>query len=174
MTSLVELFLVLIAVATFVVVRQYRRVRREQALRLAPLPPRKVIEVKLPRDVTDANTRMRRFYSRVASVTTGDTQAREEGIGQLDMIYLIDRPPHFLTPILRFFIVADERAMPTVKRALKTAFEQQAEVFNIEVDPLQDVFEQLRQRALAEASHDEEPEQLPSEPKGAQGSVASS
>jgi hypothetical protein len=144
------LILIAVAIVSVMIVRQYLNARNEQRIRLAPLPAKKVIEVRLPRDVTDANSRMRRFFGRVASVTANDPKLRAEGLGQLDLIYLADRPPNFLTPVLRFFIVADERAMPTVKRALKTAFEQQAEVFNVEVDPLADVFEQLRARALAE------------------------
>jgi len=145
-----DLFLLIVVVAVILIVRQHFRARQEQQTRLQPLPPKKVIEVKLPRDVVDANARMRRFYQRVASATANDPQLRDQGLGQLDLIYLIDRPPDHLTPTLRFYIVADERAMATVKRALRTAFEAQAEVFVVEVDPLADVFEQLRQRALKE------------------------
>lgn len=158
MGSLGPFILIIVAVVAFLIVRQHLRMRKEQQARLAPLPPKKVVEVKLPRDVVDANTRMRRFYGRVASVTANDPKLREEGLGQLDLIYLVDRPSELITPSLRFFIVADERAMPTVKRALKTAFEAQAEVFNIELDPLADVFEQLRTRALEEAGGGEKPE----------------
>lgn len=145
------LILILVVVAAIVVVRQYLRSRKERQVRLAPMAPHKVVEVKLPRDVKDANTRMKRFYGRIAATTTSDPKAREQGIGQIDLIYLAERPPNHLTPQLRFFIVTDEKTMPTVKRALKTAFEQQAEVFNLELDPLGDVFEQLRERALRES-----------------------
>lgn len=173
------LILILVAVAAVLVVRQYLRSRKERQVRLAPMPPRKVVEVKLPRDVKDANARMKRFYGRVAATTSSDPQAREQGIGQIDLIYLAERPPNHLTPQLRFFIVTDEKTMPTVKRALKTAFEQQAEVFNLELDPLGDVFEQMRERALKESQgsdYDPDAEDLddgePGEAKERRGGMA--
>lgn len=149
---MLKLALIAIAAVAFLIVRAYLRQRKAHAVRLAEIPPKVVIEVKLPRAVNDANARMRRFFGRVASVTSNDKEAREGLLGQLDLIYVVDRAPNHTTPTLRFYIVTDAKAMPMVKKALKTAFEQDVEIFPHEFDPLLDVAEALRQIALAESS----------------------
>lgn len=151
-----KLILLLTAVVCFFIVRQYIRARIEREARLSPSPPKAVIEIRVPRDLVDANSRMKRVNSQLASATTAEADLRRQGIGQIDFLYLIERPPDYLTPILRFFIVCDPLVMPRVKRAIKTAFERNAQVFNIDEDPLGDVVEQLRAIALAEAGQEKE------------------
>lgn len=155
-SSIPKLILVVTAVVCFFLVRSYLRSKREREDRLAKPPEKAVIEVRVPKDMSDANARMKRFYSRIAQTTTADPEARRQGLGQLDILYIVERPPTHLTPILRFFVVSDPQTMPTVKRALKTAFEKQAEVFNLETDPLSDIVEQLRSIALAELEKETE------------------
>jgi hypothetical protein len=153
-SSLEDLILVLAVVACFFFVRSYLRSKREREDRLAPPPEKAVIEVRVPKDMADANARMKRFYTRIAQTTNADPEMRRQGVGQLDILYIVERPPKQMTPVLRFFIVSDPQTMPTIKRALKTAFEKQAEVFVLALDPLSDIVEQLRSLALAELNQE--------------------
>lgn len=141
MTQLI--ILVAAAVAVIIAVR-YREYAREQRLRDNP-PQRRLIEVRLPRGINDANVRMQRFYRKVASAAMDEGGKRQVGERQIDIVYLAEVPAGgHAEPQIRFLIYADPDKMDAVKRSLKQAFDDMADVTEPKHDPLWEIAEQLR------------------------------
>jgi len=136
------LIFLMVAVATFFIIRGFYRQRQEQHLRDNP-PQRRVIEVSLPGGVDDARIQMARFWRKVASATTVDPKARKQGIGQMDLLYLVTVPEPKAMPHLSCLIYADPDKMDAVKRALKQTFED-VDVIELDNDPMIPVASALR------------------------------
>lgn len=98
---------------------KFWRLRAEHNLRYSDPPPRKFIEIALPRDVNDAERRMQNFYRKIAGLTTADSGARREGKGQLDVLFFVEVPPGHMTPLMRFILACDPEKTGAVKRAIK-------------------------------------------------------
>jgi hypothetical protein len=154
---------VLLAIGVVVVLWQYRRAMREAVDRLAPMPQKVVLEVRLPTDLRDGGQRMRRVWGRLAPLTGAEQAARAAGSGQIDFIYLAEARANETTPLLRSFIVCDPQAANTVKKALTVAFDKAAEIIQVQHDPLLEEFELLRSQARREQEreldHGGEPEE---------------
>jgi hypothetical protein len=135
-----QLFLLVLAVLMFFVIRKYLRHRADQQLRENP-PARRVIEVSLPRGVEDSDERMTRFYRKVASAALGDKDMRKQGMRQIDIIYLAEARRQGSLPEMRFLVYCDPDKMDAVKRALKNAFSEQADVLELppEHDPMREL-----------------------------------
>lgn len=145
------LIIILGLLLLFLVVRSYLRVRREKKLR-DDYPERKVIEVTLPKGTKDSRFLSAGFWAKVASSTSSDPKARKQGVGQIDFKYIAERPGKTGTPVLRCLITADADRMDSVKRAVKTVFED-AMVVELETDPLRVLAESFRDAEGVEPEH---------------------
>jgi hypothetical protein len=150
---MINFIIIIVVVIAVLIIRRYLRQRIEQRLRENP-PPRRQIEISLPRGIEDADDRMAKFLRKVSSAALGDKKSRQAGLRQIDIVYYTEVKRQGSLPTLRYFIYADEDKMDSVKRAVKNAFEGQANVIEIqpEDDPLADVAERLR------PGQEEEPE----------------
>lgn len=138
------------------IVRRYLHFRADQRLRENP-PPRRVIEVSLPRGMDDSRERMSRFYRKAASAALGDKDARKQGMRQIDIVYMAEARREGSLPELRFLIYCDQDKMDAVKRALKNAFSDQADVLEIppDHDPMHDLASRLH--PALDKEEDEQP-----------------
>lgn len=152
-----ELVFLIFIVILFFVVRRYLRHRADQRLRENP-PTRRVIEVSLPRGIEDSADRMARFYRKVSSAALGDKDARKEGMRQIDIVYLAEARRQGSLPELRFLVYCDPDKMDAVKRALKNAFSDQADVMELppEHDPMRELAALLHP-SLEEEKESEQP-----------------
>jgi hypothetical protein len=149
---MIELFLLVGVVLAGLIGWRFHQQMIEQRLRDNP-PERRIIEVSLPRDITDSNQRMEKFYRKVAmQAAHGDATTRKQGLRQLDVIYLIEVPGS--TPELRYLIYSDPDRMDIVKRSVKQVFDGIADVIELKHDPIAEIAAQLRPPPAVE----EEPE----------------
>jgi hypothetical protein len=139
-------FIILIVVAAVAVIFwRFHQQRQENKLR-ENFPRRRVIEVSLPRGVTNSNERMQKFYSKAVTATQGDPKARKLGMRQIDIVYLAEVQLEHTMADIRFLVYVDEDKMDAVKRALKQVFDGMAHVLEItaEHDPMEKIAAQLR------------------------------
>lgn len=137
------LIAVIIAVGIFLIARAYREHQISDRLRRNPAD-KAVIEVRLPRDITDANERMQRFYQKVGSHVANDEKMRAEGQGTLDVVYFVEVPRGKSAPELRFLVYAPPEKMSAIKRTLQQAFKGHAEVTVPTSDPMAGLAAALR------------------------------
>lgn len=150
---MLTLFLIAALVLTGYLAHRFRKLRQEHAARYADPPERIFLEVKLPADMKDAETRMQNFYRKVKEATSADPGLRREGKRQIDVLYLVEVPAGQITPVLSFYLVCDPDRASIVKRSLRSAFAGQAYFGEVKTgDPLGDVLEAL----LAEGRPEDE------------------
>lgn len=142
-----------LVVGIFLIARAYREHQISDRLRRNPAE-KAVIEVRLPRDITDANERMQRFYQKVGSHVVNDERMRAEGQGTLDVVYFVEVPRGKSAPELRFLVYAPPEKMSAIKRTLQQAFKGHAEVTVPTQDPMADLAVALRP-----AEYDENPDE---------------
>jgi hypothetical protein len=143
--------LLCVAAAVATVLWRYRQQRIENKLRAA-FPQRSVIEVCLPRGITDSNARMQRFYRKVVNAAAGDARDRRSGHRQVDVVYFAEVRAGEAMPYLRFLVYADADRMLSVKRSLKTVFDGMATVRELaaDADPMRALADELRPPTAAE------------------------
>jgi len=124
--------------------RAYLGIRREARLRENP-SSYSVVEVRLPRDIIDANKRMQGFYRRVAADLAADPGARKLGQGQIHMVYYADVPTGTTTPQLRFLVYCPPELLTTIKLKLRQSF-QGAEIVIPEQDPMAKIAELIKSK----------------------------
>lgn len=137
------LLVILLGIGAILILRVYRRRRALERIRANP-PPRSVIEVRLPRDISDANHRMQRFYQKVYSHTLTDPSMRAKGEGGIDVVYHFEHPVGRTASEMRFLLYAAPEKMPAIKRTLQQAFQGQAEVTVPQTDPMEALAKELR------------------------------
>ena len=142
---MIDLVLLLVAVAVIVIAWRYRQQRQENKLR-ENFPHRRVIEVALPRSITDSNKRMQRFFSKAVTAAQGDAKARRTGMRQVDVVYLAEVMQGQAMAEVRYLIYVDEDKMDAVKRDLKQVFDGMAHVTELPPgrDPMEEIASQLR------------------------------
>lgn len=129
--------------ASWKVWRFYRARMLAERLRANP-PPRSVIEVTLPRGITDSRARMQSLYRKLVTLTQADDAMRREGAGVIETVLLTEALPGRSSPELRFLIYCAPEQTAQVKRMIKQAYSGQAQVIEPSADPLSDVVEELR------------------------------
>jgi len=100
--------------------RFYRARMLAERLRMNP-PPRSVIEVTLPRGITDSRARMQSLYRKLVTLTQADEATRREGGGVIETVLLAEALPGRSAPELRFLIYCAPEQTPQVKRMIKQA-----------------------------------------------------
>jgi hypothetical protein len=137
-------FIILVAlVIAFMIAKSFYQQWQDNKLRDNP-PPKRVIEVSLPRDISDSRLRMAKFWRKVASAAQGDAKARKMGARQLDFVYHVTVPAPGATPEMKCLIYADPDKMDGVKRSIKQVFDGTADVLELEEDPLGQLAQVLR------------------------------
>lgn len=141
---------------------RYHRARIiAERLRANP-PERALIEVTLPRGITDSRQRMQSLYRKLVTLTQTDDAMRREGLGVIETVMLVEAHPGRSAPEMRFLIYCAPEQTAQVKRMIKQAYSGQAQVVEPREDPLADVAEELRPRredeipAVDEAGEGEE------------------
>ena len=117
-----------------VVLKTYLRIKRERALR-DNYPTRRVIEVTLPSGTDKARFMNASFWAKVSTSTSADPKDRREGIGQIDFKYIATVAAPKTMPVLKVLICSDADKMNSVKKALKTVYED-INVIELDEDPL--------------------------------------
>jgi len=155
-----QLFLLIAFVLIILIARRAWQQHQENRLR-TNFPRRRVIEVSLPRGITDSNERMQRFYRKAVSAAQGGPQERKSGQRQIDIVYLAEVMQGHTMPEIRFLLYADEDKMNALKKSIKQVFDGMASVLELgpEEDPMEEISSQLRPPEKQEA-----PESLPESP----------
>lgn len=118
-------------------------------------PPRAVIEVTLPRGITDSRVRMQSLYRKFVTLTNTDEQMRREGLGVIETVMLVEAHPGHSAPELRFLVYCPPEHTTQVKRMLKQAYSGQAQVIEPKDDPFADAIAELRPQITDDAHGDE-------------------
>lgn len=161
------IFLLLVVSLVVYLIQRFYKMRREHQARYADPPERIFLEVKLPKDMKDAEPRMQNFYRKVKDATSADPGLRREGKRQLEILYVAETPPGSIAPTLSCYIVCDPDKASIVKRSLRSAFNGQASFSEVKSgDPLQDVLNELLESGRSE---DEKQPHQPAAPEEASG-----
>jgi hypothetical protein len=134
-----DLILILFPIVALVVTRTYLRLRKEKNLR-DNYPTRRVIEITLPSGTDQARFMNASFWAKVASATSADPKARAQGAGQIDFKYIATVPSPRAMPVVHCLICADADRMDSIKKALKTVYED-ISVVELKEDPLRQLVE---------------------------------
>lgn len=143
MSFLTLVILSLIGAGGFMVIKTYRQQMIEQRLRENP-PPKAVIEVRLPRDVTDANLSSQKLWRKVASLTATDGSLRAQGLGTIDVVLFSEVPPGKSTAEVWCLVYCHPDHLNLLKRGIRQVFRGMAEITTPDRDPMAELSEQLR------------------------------
>lgn len=143
MSFLVLVILCLVGAGGVMIVRTYRRAMVEQRLRENP-PPKAVIEVRLPRDVTDGNKAAQKLWAKVQSLTATDPSLRAEGLGTIDVVFYSEVPHGKSSAEVWCFIYCHPEHVNLLKRGIRQVFRGMAEITTPKVDPMAEIAAALR------------------------------
>jgi hypothetical protein len=140
-----QLFILILLGVVGSICYKYWKYRAEQRLRENP-PPRRVIEVSLPRGEDNSADRMARALRTIAHAAMGDKKARRTGMRQIDIVYMFEVPKGKMEAIGRYLLYCDPDKMDTVRRAIKQTYGQVAAVQEISADddPMAEIAAALR------------------------------
>lgn len=142
-SPLVLVILTLVGVGGFMIIKSYRQAVIEQRLRENP-PPKAVIEVRLPRDVTDGNLSAQKLWRKVQSLTATDANLRSQGLGTIDVVFYSEVPHGKSTAEVWCYIYCHPEHVNLLKRGIRQVFRGMAEITTPEVDPMAEIAAGLR------------------------------
>lgn len=142
-SPIVLVILLLVGVGGWMVIRTYRRAMIEQRLRENP-PPKALIEVRLPRDVTDGHKSAQKLWAKIQSLTATDPAMRAQGLGTIDLVFYSEVPPNKSTAEVWCYIYCHPDHVNLLKRGLRQVFRGMAEITTPETDPMAEIAAGLR------------------------------
>lgn len=158
--AMLDLIVIVVLFAAVLIIKRYRQQMIEDRLRKNP-PPRRVIQVCLPREISDSRSQMRRFYKKAASAALGGPAERKTGVRQIDFVFHGEVQSSGASTLLRCLIYADEDKMDSVKRAIKNSYEGRIEVSELPAkdDPMAKIAAELRPPEPAPTENAPSPDQ---------------
>jgi hypothetical protein len=122
LSALVQLLILFVLVVVLpIVIWEARKRYREQQLRANPVR-QVVFELRVPREVIDANTRMMDIWANLRSAFDPSDEDRKAGLGKVTFMFDFMGQGGTKAPTLRCFVYCDKDSEALVKRTLHSGF----------------------------------------------------
>jgi hypothetical protein len=122
LSALVQLLILFVLVVVLpIVVWEARKRYQEQQLRANP-HRQVVFELRVPREVVDANTRMMDVWANLRSAFDPSVDDRKQGMGKVTFMFDFEGQGSTKAPTLRCFMYCDKESEALVKRTITSGF----------------------------------------------------